>query len=142
MQKGIPMAVTLINPDGVFKPDTYFQVGVATGSSIVCLSGQIALDAEGNLIGPGDLAAQSEQVYRNIFNALKGVGASFADVVKLTVFIPNYAPEKMSELVSGATKAAQDLGFDPRRPITLVGVAALGSPELLVEVEAMAVLSQ
>ena len=46
----------------------------------------------------------------------------------------------MPMLVSGATKAAQALGFDPRRPITLVGVATLSSPDLLVEVEATAVL--
>jgi enamine deaminase RidA (YjgF/YER057c/UK114 family) len=135
------MPVRLVNPDGVFKPDSYFQASVATGSSIVCLSGQVSLSETGEVVGSGDLARQAEQVYTNIFNALKGVGASFDDIAKLTVFIPNYSPDKMGLLVTGATKAAQTLGFDPRKPITLVGVAALSSPELLVEIEALAVLS-
>lgn len=117
-----------MNPDGVFKPDSFFQVGVAEGTSIVCVSGQVAIDADGDLVGSGDLAAQSAQVYRNLFNALKRVGGSFADVVKLTVFVPDYSPEKMEQLAAGAMTAAQELGFDPRKAITLVGVAALSDP--------------
>lgn len=136
------MAVTLTNPDGIFKPDTYFQASVSTGSKIICLSGQVSLDENGALVGSGDLASQSEQVYRNIFHALKGLGATFNDVAKLTAYVPNWTPEKMAPLVAGATRAAQELGFDPRKPITLVGVAALADPELLIEVEAMAVVSE
>lgn len=135
------MTVELLNPDGVFKPETYFQVSVSSGSRIVCLSGQVALDASGNLVGEGDLGAQAEQVYRNVHHALKGVGATFDDVAKLTVYVPGWEPAKMRELVAGATRAAQDLGFDPRKPMTLVGVATLAYPNLLVEVEALAVLA-
>lgn len=135
------MAVQVVNPDGVFKPDSYFQASVSTGTKLICLSGQVALDEQGRVVG-SDLAAQSEQAYRNVFFALKGVGASFNDVAKLTVYIPNWSPEKMELLVSGAVRAAQTLGFDPRRPMTLIGVAALASPDLLIEVEAMAVLPQ
>jgi enamine deaminase RidA (YjgF/YER057c/UK114 family) len=113
---------------------------VSTGSRIVCLSGQVAQDEKGNVVGEGDLAAQSEQVYRNIFHALRGAGATFDQVAKLTVYVPDWSPEKMGALVGGAMRAAQDLGFDPRKPITLIGVAALSSPNLLVEVDAMAVL--
>ncbi|HYC56214.1 MAG TPA: RidA family protein [Candidatus Binatia bacterium] len=134
------MNVELLNPDGVFKPDSFFQVSIASGSKIVSLSGQVAVDEQGRLIGEGNLAAQSEQVYRNVFHALRGAGASFDQVAKLTVYVPNWSPEKMGQLIEGAMRAAQELGFDPRRPITLVGVAALSSPDHLVEVEAMAVL--
>ncbi len=134
------MNVSVLNPDGIFKPDTYFQASIASGSKIVCISGQVALDESGKLVGQGDLAAQSEQVYRNLFHALRGLGASFDQVVKLTVYVPDWAPEKMEPLVGGAMRAAGELGFDPRRPITLIGVAALSSPDHLVEVEAMAVL--
>ena len=132
------MTVQLINPDGVFKPESYFQVGVGQGASIVCLSGQVALDAEGELVGHGDLEAQTAQVYRNIFHALAGVGASLADVIKLTVYVPNYTSDMMGALVMGAQTAGRELGFDSRKPITLVGVVALASPDFLLEVEAMA----
>jgi enamine deaminase RidA (YjgF/YER057c/UK114 family) len=134
------MNVSLLNPDGVFKPDSYFQVSVSTGSRIVCLSGQVALDERGSVVGEGDLAAQAEQAYTNVFHALRGAGASFDNVARLTVYVPNWSPEKMEPLMTGAMRAAQALGFDPRRPITLVGVASLASPSLLIEVEAMAVL--
>ncbi|WP_293188353.1 hypothetical protein [Ottowia sp.] len=56
------------------------------------------------------------------------------------MYVPNWSPDKMEHVVSGAVQAAQDLGFDPRRPITLIGVSSLSTPDLLIEVEAMAVL--
>ncbi len=134
------MSIELINPQGIFKPDTYSQVAIATGKRTIYLSGQVALDEHGVLVGPGDLAAQSEQAYRNVVTALKGVGASFEDVAKLTVYVVDWTPDKMEPLVAGATRVATQLGFDPRKPITLIGVAALGSPDMLVEVEAIAVI--
>ncbi|HEU4328733.1 MAG TPA: RidA family protein [Roseiflexaceae bacterium] len=134
------MAISLINPDGLFAPDTYSQVAVATGTKIVYLAGQVALDEQGNIVGPGDLAAQAEQAYRNVAIALRGSGATFADVAKLTVYVVDWRPDKMEQLVAGAMRVAADFGFDPRRPITLIGVAALGEPEFLIEVEAVAVV--
>lgn len=134
------MTVTLLNPDGLPKPDGYRQLSIATGTRTVYLSGQVARDAEGRPVGPGDLAAQAEQCYLNIGTALAAVGGSFADVAKLTVHVVDWTPDKMGPLVEGATRAAEKLGFDPVKPITLLGVAALGEPDLLVEVEAVAVL--
>lgn len=134
------MSVELINPDGVFKPDSYFQVGVGTGKRVVFLSGQIAQDESGAIVGQGDLAAQSEQVYVNIVTALKGAGATFEDVVKLTVYVVGWTPDKMEHLIAGSMRASSRLGFDPRRAITLIGVAALSSPELMIEVEAIAIV--
>ena len=135
------MAVDLLNPDGLFKPDSYYQVAVATGTRIVFLSGQVAQDASGSVVGKGDLAAQAEQAYRNVVVALKGAGASFADVVKITVYVVGWTPDKMEPLIQGAMRVAGDLGFDPRRTMTLIGVSALGSADLLIEVEAIAVVS-
>ncbi len=135
------MTVELLNPDGLFKPDSYYQVAVASGSRMVFLSGQVAQDASGAVVGKGNLAVQAEQAYLNVAAALKGAGASFADVVKTTVYVVDWTPDKMQPLVDGAIRAAQAVGFDPRRTMTLVGVAALGSPELLIEVEAIAVLA-
>lgn len=134
------MAVTLVNPDGLPKPDVYRQLSIATGSKLVFLAGQVARDAEGRRVGEGDLAAQVEQAYLNIGTALAEIGGSFDDVAKLTIYIVDWSPEKMPLLGEGVARAAAKLGVDPVKPITLLGVAALGEPDLLVEVEATAVL--
>ncbi|MEU4834329.1 RidA family protein [Streptosporangium sp. NPDC023615] len=134
------MAVTLINPDGLPKPEVYRQMSVATGSRLVFLAGQVARDADGNRVGEGDLAAQVEQAYLNIGTALAAIGASFDDVAKLTVYVVDWSPDKLPLLGEGVARAAARLGVDPVKPITLLGVAALGEPDLLVEVEATAVV--
>ncbi|GII00814.1 RidA family protein [Planobispora takensis] len=134
------MTVTLVNPDGLPKPEVYRQLSIATGSKLVFLAGQVARDAEGRPVGEGDLAAQVEQAYLNIGTALAGIGASFDDVAKLTVYVVDWTPDKMPLLGEGVARAAAKLGVDPVKPITLLGVAALGEPDLLVEVEATAVV--
>ncbi|MBA9005721.1 RidA family protein [Thermomonospora cellulosilytica] len=134
------MTVTLVNPDGLPKPDVYRQLSIATGSKLVFLAGQVARDAEGRRVGEGDLAAQVEQAYLNIGTALAEVGGSFDDVAKLTIYVVDWTPDKMPLLGEGVTRAAAKLGIDPVKPITLLGVAALGEPDLLVEVEATAVI--
>jgi enamine deaminase RidA (YjgF/YER057c/UK114 family) len=134
------MAVELINPDGLPKPEVYRQMSVATGSKLVFLAGQVARDAKGNPVGEGDLAAQVEQAYLNVGTALAGIGGSFDDVAKLTIYVVDWSPGKMPLLGEGVSKAAAKLGIDPVKPITLLGVAALGEPDLLVEVEATAVM--
>ncbi|WP_245720382.1 RidA family protein [Nocardia uniformis] len=84
--------------------------------------------------------AQVEQAYLNIATALAGIGGSFDDVAKLTIYVVDWTPDKMALLGEGVTRAVAKLGVDPVKPITLLGVAALGEPDLLVEVEATAVL--
>jgi enamine deaminase RidA (YjgF/YER057c/UK114 family) len=133
------MPVELINPDGVQQPEAYYQVAIATGTKTIYVSGQVARTADGKPVGAGDLAAQTEQVYRNLHAALAGAGATFEDVVKLTAYVVDWTPDKMGGLMSGAMRAAEDLGIDPRKAITMVGVAALSEPDLMIEVEAIAV---
>jgi enamine deaminase RidA (YjgF/YER057c/UK114 family) len=134
------MAVELVNPDGLPKPEVYRQLSIATGSRLVFLAGQVARDAEGNPVGEGDLAAQVEQAYLNIGTAMAGIGGSFGDVAKLTVYVVDWSPDKMPLLGEGVARAAAKLGVDPVKPITLLGIAALAEPDLLVEVEATAVI--
>ncbi|PSK83575.1 enamine deaminase RidA (YjgF/YER057c/UK114 family) [Murinocardiopsis flavida] len=134
------MAITLVNPDGLPKPEVYRQMSIATGSRMVFLAGQVARDADGARIGAGDLAAQVEQCYLNVGTALAEAGGSFADVAKLTVYVVDWTPDKIAALGEGVSRAAGRLGVVPVPPITLLGVAALGEPDLLVEVEATAVL--
>ncbi len=134
------MPIELFNPDGLPKPDVYRQVAIATGTRTVYLAGQVARDAEGQPVGAGDLAAQVEQAYLNVATALSAVGGSFADIAKITLYLVDWKPEKMAALGEGVGRAAARLGADPVRPVTLIGVAALGEPDLLVEVDATAVL--
>ncbi|WP_328770188.1 RidA family protein [Streptomyces sp. NBC_00286] len=134
------MSVTLVNPEGLPKPEVYRQLSVATGSKLVFLAGQVARDADGRPVGDGDFAAQVEQCYLNVATALAGVGGSFDDVAKLTIYVVDWSPEKMPLLGEGVGRASAKLGIDPVKPITLLGVAALGEPDLLVEVEATAVI--
>ena len=122
------MSVQLLNPPTLPQPEVYAQLSIAEGSKLVFISGQVARDATGAPVGPGDLAAQAEQAYANLHAAVTAAGGSFSDIAK------------MAQLAEGAVRAAQRLGFDLVRPITLLGVAALGEPDLLIEVEAIAVL--
>jgi enamine deaminase RidA (YjgF/YER057c/UK114 family) len=134
------MSVQLINPAGLPVPTAYAQLSVASGTRTVHLSGQVARNAAGEPVGPGDLAAQVEQACTNVATALEAVGGSFDDVAKLTVYVVDWQPEKMSDLMTGVGRVVERLGSSPVRPVTLIGVAALGEPDLLVEVEAVAVL--
>jgi enamine deaminase RidA (YjgF/YER057c/UK114 family) len=134
------MAVTLMNPDGLPQVEAYRQVSVATGTKLVFIAGQVAWDSDGRTVGVGDLAAQVEQCYLNVATALAGVGGSFDDVVKLTVYVPDWTPDKMPLFGEGVARAAAKLGVTPVPPGSLIGVAALDVPDHLVEVEATAVL--
>ncbi|GAB11226.1 hypothetical protein GOARA_065_00190 [Gordonia araii NBRC 100433] len=135
------MSIQLINPPTLPQPEVYAQVAVAEGSKLVFISGQVARDAGGAPVGTGDLAAQVEQAYSNVNAAVTAAGGTFADIAKLTVYVVDWEPAKMQYLAEGAMRAAQREGFDIVRPITLLGVSALGEPDMLVEVEAVAVLA-
>ncbi|MFD4831704.1 RidA family protein [Streptomyces uncialis] len=134
------MAITLVNPEGLPEVGAYRQVSVASGSRLVFVAGQVAWDADGVTVGEGDLAAQVERCYLNVATALAGVGASFDDVAKLTVYVVDWTPDKMPLFAEGVARAAAKLGTTPVPPGTLIGVAALDVPEHLVEVEATAVI--
>lgn len=135
------MAITLVNPEGLPKVDIYRQVSVATGSKLVFIAGQVARDTDGGRVGEGDFAAQVEQCYLNIGTALAEVGDSFDDVAKLTVYLVDWTPDKMPLFVEGVARASAKLGVTPLPPLTGVGVAALAEPDMLVEVEATAVIA-
>lgn len=134
------MAVELHNPEGLPQPEFYRQVAVASGSRTVYLAGQVARNADGEPVGAGDLAAQVEQAYLNVGTALASVGGTFDDVAKITLYVVDWSPDKLPQLGAGAARAAQQLGVDPTKPVTLISVHALGEPDLLVEVDAIAVL--
>ena len=134
------MAVDLINPEGLPQIEVYRQVSVASGSRLVSVAGQVAWDTDGRTVGEGDLTAQVEQCYLNVGTALAGVGASFDNLVKLTIYVVDWSPDKMPLLLEGISRASSRLGATPVPPVTLVGVSALAEPDHLVEVDATAML--
>jgi enamine deaminase RidA (YjgF/YER057c/UK114 family) len=134
------MSVQTMNPPGLVKPAHYTQVAVATGTRTVYLAGQVAQDPDGNLVGPGDLAAQAEQALVNVSIALRAAGASFEDVAKTTIYVVDWKPERLAALTEGFGRAAARLGIQSLRPTTMIGVSCLSHPDLLIEFDVTAVL--
>lgn len=134
------MSVVLENPAGLPHADTHHQVAIAAGSRLVFLAGQVAWNAEGATVGAGDLATQVEHCYANIATALAGIGASFEDVAKLTIYVVDWSADKAPILLGALDRAVERLNLTTSPPITLLGVTALAAPDLLVEIEATAVI--
>jgi enamine deaminase RidA (YjgF/YER057c/UK114 family) len=129
-----PNLTHIAAPDGVTPGAGYTHVVIGSGR-LVALSGQIALDEQGQVVGEGDPAAQARQVFENLRRCLAAAGVTFDQVVKLTYFVTDvgFLP---------AIRAARDECVDTEHPpaSTAVQVAALFRPELLLEVEAFALL--
>lgn len=124
-----------INPETISKPTGYTHVVEATGSRIIHISGQVALDAQGNSVGIDDMQAQAEQVFQNLDAALKAVNASFEDVVKLTYFVVDISQmQTVRDVRNRYINTAQPPAS------TAVEVRQLVRKEWLLEVEAVAVL--
>ena len=125
--------VKIHNPPTLAPPRGYSHVAEVRGGKLVFVAGQVALDAAGKVVGPGDYRAQTEQVFRNLGLALASAGATFRDVVKLTYFVLDVAhlPE---------VRAVRDRFLDPEHPpaSTAVEVRGLFRPEIVLEVEAVA----
>lgn len=129
------MPRTHINPALLSKPGGYTHVVSVTGGNAIFVSGQVALDQEGKVVGPGDLKAQARQVYENLKAALEAAGAGFKDVVKITTYLTHI--DRIGEIRE--VRAAYLGGTQPPASTT-VGVTGLARPELLIEVEAVAFL--
>ena len=107
---------------------------VESPSTILFISGQVPLDEDGNLVAPGDYDGQARRTFDNIGRVLEQAGGTFADIVKLTVYLTD-----ISRLPDyGRIKAGFIPGQQPAS--TAVGVVALAVPGLMIEVEATAVL--
>jgi enamine deaminase RidA (YjgF/YER057c/UK114 family) len=133
------MPVEKLNIPSLPEPQGFMHVGIASGSRIVFLAGQVAQDGEGNLVGAGDLAAQVEQAIVNVAAGLEAAGATFEDVAKTTIYVVDWDEPKMEQLMGGFMRAAERLGGVPVSPATLVPVPRLFEKGYLVEVDVTAV---
>jgi 2-iminobutanoate/2-iminopropanoate deaminase len=123
-----------VRAPGLAEPLGHYSDAVRSGN-LLFLSGCVALDRDGSLVGAGDVVAQTRQVFANIGEVLAAAGAGFADVVKLTIYLTDIADRvHMSPI-------RREFFGDWKPASTLVAVSALALPELLVEVEAVAELA-
>jgi reactive intermediate/imine deaminase len=121
------------NPPALSRPTGYTHVVEVTGPvKTIYLAGQIAFDKDGNVVGAGDMKAQAEQVFKNLEAALAAAGAKFSDVVKMNTYVTDMdkAP---------AVREVRARYFPDTTPAsTLVQVARLARPELMLEIEVIA----
>ena len=122
-------------PAGVAPGNGYSQVVSGTGR-LIAISGQIALDEQGQLVGRDDPEAQARQIFHNLKLCLAAAGAGFEDVVKFTFFVIDVADLP-------AIRRARDEVIDVSRPpaSTAVQVAALFAPDFRIEIEALAMIT-
>ncbi|MEU6232802.1 RidA family protein [Kitasatospora sp. NPDC047058] len=134
MTSHTPHLTHIAEPPGVAPGTGYTQVVSGTGR-LVAVSGQVAFDEQRRLVGAGDPKAQARQVFENLSRCLAAAGAGFSDVVKLTYFVTDMA-------FMPAVREARDehFGSTPLPASSAMQVAALFLPEVLIEIEALAVV--
>ncbi len=130
------MTIEKINPPALPVPSGYTQVIASRGSRTIYIAGQVAVDAIGNVVAPGDVIGQASRAFANVRSAVTAAGGTVADIVKVTWYVVGYRPEMLPALA----RARRDIFGDHEPASTLVGVAALANPQYLVEVEAIAVI--
>jgi len=121
-------------------PGPGFAHAVTTTGKLAFVSGQVALDADGHLVGPGDLAAQTAQALRNLHRIMGALGADWPNVVRFAWYVPDAGSVQVIRDVRDEFIRAS-LGDRPNPASTLVQVAALFRPEFLVEVDAVVALA-
>ncbi|HVU10846.1 MAG TPA: RidA family protein [Phototrophicaceae bacterium] len=129
------MTMRHFNPPGLSKPVGYSHIAEVTGGKTIYISGQIALDADGNLVGGNDMRKQTMQVFKNIQTALTAVGADFSSVVKLTYFVVNMVHMPV-------VREVRDQFIHTENPpaSSAFEVKSLVRSDLLIEIEAIAVV--
>jgi enamine deaminase RidA (YjgF/YER057c/UK114 family) len=124
-----------LNPASVAPGRGYSHGVTVSGGHTTWTAGQVAFDGDGNLVGAGDIVAQTRRVFQNLSAVLAETGATWSDVVKLNYFVTDVS--RLQEI-----REVRNEFLDPDRlpASTLVQVSALAMPELLIEIEAVVVV--
>jgi reactive intermediate/imine deaminase len=128
--------VQYINPPTLSAPTGYTHVVEVTRGKTVYISGQVSLDKSGNVVGKGDFATQTTQVFENLKAALAAAGATFDNVVKVTMFVTD-----MSNIATLRTIRLKYWGKNPPAS-TLVQIGKLALEDFMIEIEAVAVVPE
>jgi len=126
-----------INPSSLPTPPGYSQVIQVSGGTTVHIAGQVAWDRDGNVVGPGDFETQTRQVFTNLKEALSAVDAGFGDLVKIGIYVVDHDDAKLRII-----REVRDEFFGDITPpaSTLLGVDRLALPDLMIEVDGVAVV--
>ena len=129
--------ITRTNPEGAYPPRGYHHIVTAEGGKHVWLAGQVAYDENRTLIGGDDVQLQTRAVLANIGHRLAAIGAGPEHVVRITTYVVDYRSEHLTGIMEELTAF---FGADNLPTNTLIGVSCLASPDLLVEIEPVAVV--
>ncbi len=131
---------TVVTAEGVAPPSGLYSHAVrVSGADLLFVSGQTAGDVDGSLVGDGDAAAQTRQVFRNLGRVLEAAGAGFEDVVEFTIYL--VGAESVGPFLETRAEVFRELYPAGGYPCsTLVNVASLGGGRVLVEVSATAAI--
>jgi enamine deaminase RidA (YjgF/YER057c/UK114 family) len=132
------METRFVNPPGLCPTNGWTHVVTASGGKTIFLSGQVSVNERGEVIGKGDLQAQTRRTFENLKIGLAAVGATFRDVVKMNIYVVGLKPEQVPML---RAVRSQYIAADQPPASTLVGVAALVGADWLIEIEAIAVVA-
>jgi 2-iminobutanoate/2-iminopropanoate deaminase len=134
-----PSNVQLINPSTVVTPGGYSHAAVIDlgNCKMVIISGQVALDSKGNLVGKDDMGKQAEQVFQNIKHVVEAAGGSMNSIVKLGIFTTDVS--KIADIRNARDKY---MNTNIRPASTLVQISKLFREDILIEVEATAIISK
>ena len=130
------MPIHFINPEALPTPNGYSQIATTDAKQFIYIAGQVALNSQGELVGKDDFLAQTKQVYENLKRALDVVGARFENVIKTTTYVVDTNAEKLH--IVGLMRAHYQGTHLPAN--TYIGVEGLALSELLIEIEAIAVI--
>ncbi|HMF91196.1 MAG TPA: RidA family protein [Candidatus Angelobacter sp.] len=132
-----PAQTQFLNPSGLSKPTGYTHVVVAQPGKLIYVSGQVALNAAGDVVGKGDLRAQVTQVMENLKTALAAAGATPENIIKVNYYVVNLKPDQLPVI-----REVRGKYFSAEHPpaSTLIGVTALAREEFLIEIEAVAAI--
>lgn len=135
LAQGQTTGLQAINPPGLPPAHGYSHIVVAPAGRLISISGQVAIDSLGTVIGAGDFEAQCVQVFENLGRALDSVGLTFADVVRTDMYVTD-----LRHLPVLREVRARYLSSERPPTSTLVKVEALFRPDLMIEVAVEAVL--
>jgi 2-iminobutanoate/2-iminopropanoate deaminase len=124
---------TITTPEA--RPVANYKVATRMeGGRLLYLAGQVARDAEGNVLAPGDIRTQTREVFQNVQRVLKAAGGDLPDLLKMTTYITR------SEDIPTVAEIRQQFIPGERPASTLIVVSRLAQPDLLIEVEGIAAI--
>lgn len=128
-------SVRWFDPEQLQPARGFSHVALARGRTLVSIAGQTPVDRDLEVVGRGDLGAQTRAAMTNLWVALQAAGAGWGHVVRRTVFTT-----RPTEFLTISEVIREVTGMDAQPPQSLIGVAGLVRPEFLIEIEATAVI--